>query len=326
MATPIWQTTTINFGSDDSYKFRIRVDSASGEIIYNGVAYKRPGESQTTININEICVDYMPVESIPIFTNYRTTPLAWSRYFYVEKFDTSTSSWVSVQSVEFSNNWSYDSRYNIVYGLSFPITRVSRYQPIMWSWTNMPSTLHCRYTLPGSSRWYNKNISVANTGKQTIAIFPQQYQSGIDRLQIDESGVATTTYQIIDTCARFALYYVNIYGGWDTFLFEGNYTQAHNLNRITRVSPDGMMTRKYNYLNEIVDSVTLNTGLLTDYQAESMGQLLNSTNVWLYDLQTGFYYRAVVTDTSWEEKTYKNQGRLFNYTIKVEYATGTIRR
>ena len=82
-----------------------------------------------------------------------------------------------------------------------------------------------------------------------------------------------------------------------------------------------------NYANEIVKSYNLVTGWLSDEEASRMHHLINSTEVYLYDIITQEMTPVVIPSTSCEYKTYKNNGcKLVNYTIKVDVAHNRVRR
>ena len=58
-----------------------------------------------------------------------------------------------------------------------------------------------------------------------------------------------------------------------------------------------------------------------------MHHLLNSTEVYLYDILKDQMIPVVLTNSTSEYKTYRNNGyKLFNYTIEVSYANDRIRR
>lgn len=321
MAIPIWQNHYTTLGNNASYPFDIRLDDDEGPIIFSGKAFKKPGESSVYVRINDICANYLETELLPDFVHGQSSDLEYSRNFVVEKY---ASSWVTAENVEFANNWSYNSQWASAQGISFPITKISTRQPILWSCTNMPSSVRCYYSRPNSVSWTSKNISTT-AGCKTLCIIPQSYQSNIDGIRINVTGFAARDYEIVKSCARFALYYVNSYGGWDTALMDGNYTISTDVERYIRQTES--VGQKVNDLNLIDKSITLNTGWLTDAQAELMGELMNSTNVWLYDMDSTLSYPVIITDNTWVQKSFKNQGeRLFNYTIQAQFAKREIRR
>lgn len=325
MAIPIWETYPITLGSEDTYRFRILLDNASGEVIFTGIAHKMPGEANVKVRINDICATYLPREREPSVFNTTSEVFVWKRSFVVQKY---TTSWETVETVEFANNWSYNLLWGEPDGLSFPITPIATRQALVFSWINIPARPDIYYHRPTSSSWFLKRMDFDPYGSCTLSLIPEDYTTGvIDAIRIDIPGVATRDFQIVKSCARFALYYINSYGGWDTFLMEGNYTFSNELQKFNRASEYLSRSADQNYLNLVNRFVTLNTGLLTDAQAAMMGELMNSTNVFLCDMDEGTLLPATIVDTSWEEKTFKNQGgKVFNYTIRLQLTKNLVRR
>ena len=55
---PIWKDYYVSLGTANGVLYRIRLDDAAGEIIYQGKAYQRPDTLTTEIRINDVCADY----------------------------------------------------------------------------------------------------------------------------------------------------------------------------------------------------------------------------------------------------------------------------
>lgn len=339
MAVPIWKDYVVTLGAGDSVQYRIRLHDTE-EVIYTGKAFKRPGETYTTARINDICADYI-VNVLPNLSQAEFTRLNLPLQFDVQSFSSST--WSTLDSPTFLNDWSYDYGYNpATMGLSFPINgKVDPRMPIVWTGYNVSEVTATIYYKDGTSSFviiavaisndfnndYNIDFSrsVRSAGSGTAVFFPSAWDN-VDRIVINN-----TTFLIEDTCARYALYYLNAYGGWDCYLIEGNTLEADSLERHkmeveydnTNIENRGI----YNYVNEITKGFTFHTGWLTDNQGERMHHLINSTNVYMYDMVKQQMIPVTIPTTTCEYKTYKNQGnQLVNYTIQVEVAQNRIRR
>ena len=82
-----------------------------------------------------------------------------------------------------------------------------------------------------------------------------------------------------------------------------------------------------NYVNEVTKGFTFHTGWLLGDQGKMMYHLINSTDVYLYDIANEQMIPVTIPTTSCEYKTFKNQGnQLVNYTIQVQIAQNRIRR
>ena len=138
-------------------------------------------------------------------------------------------------------------------------------------------------------------------------------------------------YQVVTGCAKYALFYVNAFGGWDSFLIEGNDLEDDTLKRFNRevVYDNSNIVHRgvHNYVNEVTKGFTFHSGWLLADQGLRMHHLINSAFVYLYDFANDSLIPVIVTDNTCEYKTFKNQGnRMVDYTIRVELAQNRIRR
>ena len=134
----------------------------------------------------------------------------------------------------------------------------------------------------------------------------------------DKSVVLTSK----NTCAKYAIYYLNPLGGWDQLLIEGKVVKTIKLeNKSYKRNFDNNTNEFENkhYLKNLTTSYKLTTGYLTDAQAKLMPNLIETTKAYLFELDTNNYIPVLINTTSVDIKTYRNQGRkLFTYTIEVQ--------
>ena len=84
---------------------------------------------------------------------------------------------------------------------------------------------------------------------------------------------------------------------------------------------------KVTFANEVSKKWTLRTGFLTDEQSAKMYNVLGTTRAILQDLNTNKRYPVAVTNSSYEEQTYRGNGnKMAQYEINVELAQQHIRR
>ena len=112
---------------------------------------------------------------------------------------------------------------------------------------------------------------------------------------------------------------------------EGNHSESDSLVRKTRSveydNSEQLNRGRKNYAVEITKRMTLHTSWMSDEESSRMHHLLNSPEVYLYDMEEGKFIPVLLTNTTTEYKTYKgNGGRLVNYAIEVEYANERVRR
>lgn len=125
-----------------------------------------------------------------------------------------------------------------------------------------------------------------------------------------------------NTCAKYAIYYLNPLGGWDQLLIEGKVVKTIKLDNKTFKRNFDNNTNDFqnkHYLKNLTTSYKFTTGYLTDEQAKLMPNLIETTNAYLCELDTNTYIPVLINNNSVDIKTYRNQGRkLFTYTINVE--------
>ena len=305
MANPIWKDYYVNLGTAESVQFRILVD---GDVIYTGKAFKRPGKDAIEVKVNDLCADFLDNGA-----NHSVN-------FIIQVFRGST--WTTRDSVLFANDWSYDYEYSVeTNGMAFPVNgKVASKQWLVYSEFE-------RDKVSARLTYENGGYGVQSYPVQNgIAVINIGEHPGVKKIEI-----GTIDYHVVSECSRYVLYYVNSYGGWDSLLIEGNHSVSDNLTRYTRETEyDNRSIQNrgvHNYVNEISKTMTLHTSWLSDDESSRMHHLLNSTNVYLFDLATGQIVPVVLTDTRTDYKTYKgNGGRLVNYTINVTIAQERIRR
>lgn len=144
--------------------------------------------------------------------------------------------------------------------------------------------------------------------------------------------------------ANYVLYYLNSYGGWNSFVIEGTVLKKDNITQYTTDKVFDNMTydfEKDRYVAEIQTAYELNTGLLRDYEAANLAKnLISSNKVYLHSLGEGYitngvdWYNippfikpVVITDTSVSYQTYQTNGRkLCQFKINVADSQNKIRR
>lgn len=336
MANPIWKDFFVTLGTEDSVEFRI---SCNESLVYVGKSWKRPGQTYNSIRINDICADYL-TNNLPSLSPSEFTEVGLPTFKVEVLFG---ENWGQIALVPFYMDWSYDDSFDPEQmGLSFPINRrVDSRQWLIHSAYNA-SSIKADITLEDGTTTFviipieisadfnmdfnedfAKSIRSAQTGTAVFKL--------TDYNNIKHVTIGNVTYDFTQPCSRYALYYLNAHGGWDSLLIEGNHSEVDNLTRYTReVEYDnrGVSNRgAINYVNEISKTLTLHTSWMSDDESSRMHHLLNSTDVYLYDFEKEQMIPVLLTNTTTEYKTYKsNGGKLVNYAIEVKYANGRIRR
>lgn len=325
---PIWKDYFAKGGREDSCQFCILADDAG---VYFGKAYRRPDNLDILIRINDICADYLFNEFPDIRKQFNAAPLRTFQLCVLEDGE-----YQLYDDVEFYNDWSYDYDFNPNYrGLNCPVNgRFVLETPLPFSVLNA-SELEMDVNNGVAIGYVDPSSNGAGTYMLdfTQIDFNGSYhlQHG-DDLGLSDMGLEEYQhYTCVDFCARYALYYRNAYGGIDMLLMEGNHSESDSLVRHTReVEHDNSNISnrsKSNYVNEISKSMTLYTSWLSDAESLRMHHLLNSTEVYLFDIVEQKMIPVLMTNTTTEYKTYRgNGGKLVNYAIQVTLANDRIRR
>ena len=314
MPTPIWKDYEVSFGAIDEADYTIET---GGDTIFSGHAVRRPDQAQLTVRINDICADFL-AHALPGITTQAAANDPCCATFAVKDGGGTT-----VDSVEFIADWSYVPGHTVT-NLADPVNgRVSANQALVASVASSSAvTVSLRYA-SGSTG----SVTLNNAGGpvQVVSI-PLANIANLAAVT-----VAGKTYEVVPACARYALLYVNAFGGWDTLLMEGRSSEVDNYGRYTMRERYDNSVRSARgtaeYVNEVTRHWTLRTGWLRDAQAFRMHHVLGSVHVWLYDIEEGALLPVIVTDTNCEYKTYRGQGgKLVSYTIDVELAQSMVRR
>lgn len=329
---PIWRDTFWDFGAADYADYSVYTEESV--LVYEGRAYKRPDADSILVKANEVCADYLG-QVLPIADNrgYFAQPIVEG--FYALANDTQTAT------IYFAYDWSYEERSSDV--ASSPIVAtLDRNQPLIFSiyqgsapmaiitnadGTTIEESFAVAQTLSFSSAFsndYAKTLSVAG-GAGSAVFIPSQYPNSVS------IAIGGITYAITDNCSRYALYYVNSFGGWDSLLMTDGYTESEDYTRYEhRQEYDNSVSYErgvVNFQNDVTKKWVLNTPLLTDAQSKKMHHLFGSTAVYLFDTIEGAYYPVTITDKSLTFKTYKVSGRKIpQYSINVQLARPRVRR
>lgn len=143
-------------------------------------------------------------------------------------------------------------------------------------------------------------------------------------------GETLAKYTIDDCVSNYVLYYRNALGGIDLFPVTGKVIKSNDIEHLTinkKYDNRTLNFGKTNYENVLTEKWQLYSGRLTDQQSKLMHHLINSTYVYLYDIQADKFTPVVITDTEMEYKTYKNNNnKMVYYTINVEASQTKYRR
>ena len=317
MAEPIWKDYYVTLGTQDSYEYRIEID---GKVVYEGKALKRPGMEYVSIKLNDIVADYLSIELTALHDNYKLGGDAECAVITEDG---------ELARVVFYADLSYDRNFDAnLKGLSDPINhRVALTTPLPFSSVDADE-----YEFLGQT---TDNVFYINPDGRRASYCMVDVKTISSREEYIIAFASNTTtsqiYHVVDSCAKYALYYVNAYGGVDMLLIEGNHSERDDLARHARQveydNRDISNRGKGDYAIELSKTLTLHTSWLSDDEASRMHHLLNSPQVCLFDIALQQMIPVVLTNKTTEYKTYKgNGGKLVQYAIDVTLANDRVRR
>lgn len=328
---PVWKdifidTTTI----EDYLDYELRIGN---ETIYSGRAHKLPDETKISFNINRIVADYLS-NSLNLsnykeidFVSFEKNNDAWKQIDVVVNGEI-------INSFDYYNNWSYDDSVaetipnNGVFTLSRPIRKVLDRRQLFvatvlnaYNWEPVTQSYTCNFIDNGGTT--EEQLNYPTKGVYT-AINGQ-----LDNY--DKITFYDDEYVVKETCNKYCLYYSNAYGGWDSFLINGNDVKQDKITSSSFVkganSSNTLDFQKKKYLNSMTTQYTLYTDYLTDDEASKMYNLLESVNVYLHDLETNKIIAVNITNSTCDYKTFTNNGKKkFYYTINVEESQTKMRK
>ena len=201
--------------------------------------------------------------------------------------------------------------------------KLTRNQPILNYFDVRQDIFLSFLNLPGESntvKIYTGNYRI-HLKFDTPGIFHQKRTYNEGNVVVDARGKRTVLTSK-NTCAKYAIYYLNPLGGWDQLLIEGKVVKTIKLENKTFKRNFDNNTNEFqnkHYLKNLTTSYKFTTRYLTDEQAKLMPNLIETTKAYLCDLDTKNYIPVLINNNSVDIKTYRNQGRkLFTYTIDVQ--------
>lgn len=310
---PTWQDVFVPIPrtSDDesniTYSVSV-VDNETGnfEIVYRGNAVFTDKDPE--INISEIVRDYVE-DNINIYGDAGSTQKSDLTKVLLNTEEEGAN---LVASLYYYYDYSFDKDFKFTRNLPI-LNYFDVRQDISLSFLNLPGETN--------------NVTISTGGRllrltfDTPGIFHHKraYREGPVIVNTPDKRTVLTSK---NTCAKYAIYYLNPLGGWDQLLIEGKVLKTIKLEGKSFKRNFDNNTNEFqnkHYLKNLTTSYKFTTGYLTDEQAKLMPNLIETTKAYLCELDTNTYIPVLINNNSVDIKTYRNQGRkLFTYTIDVQ--------
>ena len=307
MTQSIWRDYYVDLSAyltDGAAVYEIR---KGADVLYTGRAVEHP-DGSCDVRVNDVCAAFLAsalpdVETLGFTADSSLVDFA----LYVGGS--------KVEDIGLFRDWSYDRLWEPYTGgvSSAPVRREADIRmPILQSRLKTA-------TVSVDVRGTTSSVSV--TGPGVIAV-PATGAAGTVTIGSD-------VWTVKDTCRRYALYYVNAYGGWDQFVMEaGTETQDYARDSVEHDydNNDDLAPGTVVYRSETARSWTLRTGVLTDDEAAQMYHLANSVQAYLYDMEQDLWHPVVMTQASWSPRRYRMGKQRVELTLGCRLAQEEVRR
>lgn len=333
---PIWKDYTVELAATaeaDGVLYRVLRDSAIGTVIFEGRAFPRPGANETIVRINDIVAPLLVRNFTP--AGETDTPFI---SIYVQKWNRALLAWDEVDNEDFYADWSYEPDYDgedddlnappenfLMPGQLVPCTLA----------VNGTASYLIDYLVLGAGDFnadFNADFKTDGDAQATEQVDNdgECQTAWLDLMDYPTATQVTVngrTYKVGGGCHQFVLYYINAYGGWDTFTVKAKTEQfddvAHYVQEQVYDNSHTYARGKRNYVNELTHRYTFHTSWMGEAASLRMHHLLNSPLVLCHDVVRNIIRPLVLTNTLTE---YKHGGRLYQYTIEAELAQNRERR
>lgn len=307
--------------------------------IYKGKSIATPDSNDVTFNINKVCSNYLSSSLSEDISNRIEYINDYAKFFTIKEKNDSVAGEKPIAQYRFYNNYLYDVEKGGIF-ISEPIRQKNNgYATTVDVDRRQYMVISAYYKGDGS-----KEISVIETtaiGGSKIKSIVIDNTSQMVRFYRDSSLKNVSYYtkntedksfnfNIVNTCYDYCLYYVNAYGGWDSLLIDANVKKVDKIeskyyNRAFNNTTTQFEKKKFT--NVITPQYTLHTGWFNDDEQSRLYHLLESTEVYLHNLNTDEIVPVNITNNTCEYKTFTNNGRKkFSNTINVEVAQTRIRK
>ena len=318
---PIYQDKKHTFASSDSLVHYTIMD-VNDNLLYEGSAYRKPGQEKAFIYINRIVSSNINIKDIA------GPSLSWvngyATFTAVVK-EVALNNTVYRTTYRFVYNWDYESgAYTTSVNINFPVvTEISPNDMIpisYWVGDTVPQ-ISAKYHFPDGTE---STVNLDQTGAITNDINTINIQASINRTALVSSdsvdimvGDAIINTYHTNSCNRYTLYYYNKRGGVDVMPLNGGLTKSDDFDRtVFNVEYENSLNSniaKKVINNNITTKYTATTRFMTDEQAARFAKhFLSSPAVMMHDNVDNETYSVILDENSADYKTFKSNGRQFN--------------
>lgn len=325
-----YQSMPINLGNVPSADYMI-FDDDSGDVVYEGTAFRRPGATSLVVDVSDICKPGKP-RDISAFPGEVWAVAAGA----IGEYSNSNTS--DTQAVLYDYSYTRNTiSGSMVTGaltlLSDSITgTVSDHQRLFFSAVAYPTDVRkATATVNGVEKVILDTGAGYNWSLFGIDLSTWKDIEKADKITIsvsDRGATKTATLRLSHGCPDYALHYLNTHGGWDSLLCYGRTSEKYTRHTYDNAQPiaradKGITRQVVQFGEEIETSYKVATEWLTRENGLRIGEVVGSPSMYLEDLRDKARpLIPVIGDTSSVELLDydKNGSQLVNYTISLDLA------
>lgn len=323
--TAVWKDYWIEYRYNaERLNYYIQV---GGDVIYEGIAVKRPNEDVFRFEISDIVRGYLnsniTIDRDEFYSNENTVYHLPNYVATVNVINRDNGALIS--STQFFNSYAYNGDWEIENETEILMDivpkKVVRNSPFFFS---VYDTDYNTLTIEDEN---SREVAIVDYGTTGANVFQVGNTLPLGNYNIYYNGYKYPIEVVSECEYPYILYYQNGRGGWSTMPMRGNrQMEVDKINYYT-YKRKGSITDFNNpqmvkYQTDITQTWRLYTDWMTDEDSSVMNHLLTSQNVFLYDdLITHKLHPVIITNKEAEYKTFENQRRKkYYYTIDVESA------
>lgn len=118
-----------------------------------------------------------------------------------------------------------------------------------------------------------------------------------------------------EDCEHDVLSFENRNGSISYLQLKGNTIYSESIQRHKKID---MFDNEMVYASLVDETITVNTGWLTDEEAKALEDLYVSKKIFLFDTTLGKYLAVNLDESEYKQRLFKNEKHLKNYTIKLK--------
>lgn len=323
---PVWKDTYFEYPDVTTLSYTIY---DGDNALYSGKSVAVPNSIGVNFNVNRICSNYLNSRLPEGIKNGYYTNANYSKLFTIKNDKNNI-----IGQYRFHNSYLYSNDNEVVL-LSqhikdkYVIDRRQYFICSLFNRNNSNANFILKYATATNTTGTIYNGVIDNTA-QSIIIEREKYKNDTNIIRLAVTTQGNIIADIEDTCYDYCLYYCNALGGWDSLLVGGNVVKTDKINsKYYTKDVDNKTTEfaKTKFMNIITPTYKIYTDWFNDNEQSRLHHLLESTEVYLHNLNTDTIEPVNITNNTCEYKTYTNNGKKKWYnTIDLEVAQEKIRK